>query len=821
MPEPSFNQLINNAALLLITAIIFDISKIRWRSNLMGIQRLLVGSVLGFICIMLMVRTWTFAPGIIFDTRSILLSISGLFFGFIPTIIAMIIAAIFRFYQGGAAAWAGISVIFATGTIGLIWGDLRKKQIEHISILELYLFGVVNHIVMLLLMLMLPHEVALQVLAAISLPVLLIYPIATTLLGMLLVDRAQRDKINQALKEREEQLSLAVQSANIGFFDRNLRSGETHISHEWKQQIGYEDDEISNDNMEWESRLHPDDKESTIAKMKACIESLNNFYELNFRLRHKNGSYRWLLSRGMILRNNSGKAIQLIGCQVDVTDQKEKEQAILIKERRFRGLAESTQDIIVLFDRNLQHEYVNPAGLSIFGSHEPDGNLRELQTAAIVDRIFVDMNDTLLQLFSKGEPSQKLVYLQEYEKKYVFDTRLSPVFNAEYQVEWVVGISRDVTMIFQAEAALRESEEKFRRIFHTSGIGIFISDLSGKFNDGNPALLDILGYNIDEYCKLRIADITHPGDLELILTMYNSFLLGERDSYSIENRYIRKDGEIVWGKLTTTLVKDEKNTPLFTIGMLEDITEKKLVEEKEKLTRLELKRLLINADQSRRALLSVIEDQKIAGDELKRLTNDLLVAYDSTLQGWSNALELRERETAGHSRRVVNLTLEIARTSGVEGEALTNIERGALLHDIGKMGIPDNILLKPGPLTNDEWIIMRKHPVYAYNLLSNIDYLKPALDIPYSHHEWWDGSGYPQGLAGTEIPLAARIFTVVDIWDALSSDRPYRPAWSKEKISNYIKNLAGTQLDPKIVDVFFKIIGKEGNELQHPAIFEN
>ncbi|MBE0686821.1 MAG: HD-GYP domain-containing protein [Anaerolineaceae bacterium] len=208
-------------------------------------------------------------------------------------------------------------------------------------------------------------------------------------------------------------------------------------------------------------------------------------------------------------------------------------------------------------------------------------------------------------------------------------------------------------------------------------------------------------------------------------------------------------------------------------------------------------------------MLSVIEDQKITEEELKRLTNDLLVAYDSTLQGWSNALELREQETAGRSRRVVELTLKIARALGIEEENLAYIERGALLHDIGKMGIPDNILLKPGPLSDDEWVIMKKHPIYAYNLLSKIDFLKQAIDIPYSHHERWDGSGYPQGLVGENIPLAARIFAVVDIWDALGSDRPYRKAWKHDDIIKYLRDISGKHLDPKIVEVFLNIIETE------------
>ena len=143
---------------------------------------------------------------------------------------------------------------------------------------------------------------------------------------------------------------------------------------------------------------------------------------------------------------------------------------------------------------------------------------------------------------------------------------------------------------------------------------------------------------------------------------------------------------------------------------------------------------------------------------------------------------------------------------GLENEALVHVRRGALLHDIGKMGVPDSILLKPGPLTDDEWIIMRMHPVYAHDLLAPIAYLLPALDIPYCHHEKWDGTGYPRGLQGEKIPLAARLFAVVDVWDALRSDRPYRLAWPEEKVREHIRSLSGTHFDPKVVEAFINLV---------------
>lgn len=193
---------------------------------------------------------------------------------------------------------------------------------------------------------------------------------------------------------------------------------------------------------------------------------------------------------------------------------------------------------------------------------------------------------------------------------------------------------------------------------------------------------------------------------------------------------------------------------------------------------------------------------------LEERTTQLTQAYDETIAGWAKTLELRDLETKGHSERVVPLTLRVARAMGMSEEELIHVRRGALLHDIGKLSVPDHILLKQGPLTDEEWKIMRMHPVYAYELLSSIDFLRPALDIPYCHHERWDGSGYPRGLKGEEIPLAARIFAVVDVWDALHSDRPYRPAWPEQKIYEYIREQAGKQFDPAVVEVFLSIVKK-------------
>ena len=204
------------------------------------------------------------------------------------------------------------------------------------------------------------------------------------------------------------------------------------------------------------------------------------------------------------------------------------------------------------------------------------------------------------------------------------------------------------------------------------------------------------------------------------------------------------------------------------------------------------------------------EDNKLRRGKKYRKTTDAARIYDETIEGWARALELRDKEAKGHAQRVSTMTVELARRIGVTDMSLVDIRRGALLHDIGKIAIPDGILFKSTPLSEAEWDVMRKHPIYAFELLSPITFLQNALDIPYCHHEHWDGSGYPRGLNREEIPIAARAFTIVDVWDALSTNRCYRPAWEYEAVVEYLLGESGHLLDPAIVPIFIKMLDEIG-----------
>jgi len=207
---------------------------------------------------------------------------------------------------------------------------------------------------------------------------------------------------------------------------------------------------------------------------------------------------------------------------------------------------------------------------------------------------------------------------------------------------------------------------------------------------------------------------------------------------------------------------------------------------------------------------AIAVDSAMMYKELQRSNIDLSLAYNATIDGWSRTLDLRDKETEGHTRRVTDMTLRLAASIGVDDSELVHIRRGATLHDIGKVAIPDHILFKPGPLNNEEWGIMRQHPRYALELLSPINYLAPALSIPHWHHEKWDGTGYPDRLGGEDIPFSARLFALVDVFDALTSNRPYRSAWSKQDTVQYIENQSGKHFDPGLTSEFLNLVHQNG-----------
>ena len=322
----------------------------------------------------------------------------------------------------------------------------------------------------------------------------------------------------------------------------------------------------------------------------------------------------------------------------------------------------------------------------------------------------------------------------------------------------------------QIQIQLSESEAQFRLLAENSSDMISKHDSNGIFLYVSPACRTILGYEPDELTGTSVTPLVHPEDAKQLADLLATPEWNDI-TVTVDYRARHKNGEYIWIETTARLFFDE-----------------------------------ISGQQEFQASSRNITERKEAEEQLHRAHSDLQDAYDKTIEGWVLALDLRDRETEGHTQRVTNMTEKLARILGYTDEEITHIRRGALLHDMGKMGIPDEILQKPGPLTDDEWVIMRKHPEMAYQMLSQIKYLKEAITIPYYHHERWDGSGYPHKLKGKDIPLQARMFAVVDVWDALSSDRPYRKKMPHREVIDYLQKESGRLFDPQVIEKFIPLI---------------
>jgi PAS domain S-box-containing protein len=513
--------------------------------------------------------------------------------------------------------------------------------------------------------------------------------------------------------------------------------------------------------------VHPDDLSQAMVALKLAAENKSSG-KIQIRCMHANGQYVYLELIGSAIRSEVNELEGFVLSGRDISQQKQAEMSVRESENRFRMVIDSIPMGIHFYrleeDGDLTLTGFNPAADKILGIKHSS-----LIGKSITEAFPAIKNPVVFDKFRKiaieGGMWKNGPFKYPVGEKVVY-LELLGFWMAPMEV---VTMFEDVTERLIAEDALRLSEEKFSKAFITSPDSININRMSdGMYWDINQGFTKLTGYSREDVI----------GKTSIELNIWNDpadrarLVEGIKNDGVVENlqaKFRAKDGHIIHGLMSASVLEIDHEKWLLNITR--DISDRIQYEE-----------------------------------ELHRSHQMLTEAYDATLQGWVIALEMREHETADHSRRVVDLTIQLVQHFDMDGIDLDLIQRGALLHDIGKMGVPDSILLKPGPLTDDEWAIMRSHPKNAYDMLSQIPYLQPSLDIPFCHHERWNGEGYPRGLKGNEIPLAARIFAVVDVYDALSSNRPYRPAWPHKDVIQYLIENKGRLFDPKVVDAFLRMI---------------
>jgi PAS domain S-box-containing protein len=583
--------------------------------------------------------------------------------------------------------------------------------------------------------------------------------------NLLKAEIERRRQAELAQRDQQAQLSRLADNATDMIAEMDANGILRYASPSYRVVLGYDPAElVGSDGYQL---IHPDERKLAFDAARQAAES-HSPKRIRVRARHTNGHFIHVEISGNPLYDDQGSITGFVLASRDISQEKEAEAVIEESERKFRNIIESLPLGIHMYTLQEDGELVlsdyNPAADIILKIDHTPLVGKTIETA-FPGLIASGIPDRFREIaLSGGRWDEEQL---DYSYPPIQGTFEVNVF--QYAPRKIVDIFTDVTQHIQADEALRVSEEKFANAFLTSPDAININRLAdGVYIDVNQGFGRLTGYSRQEVIGKSSLDLNiwaDPADRARLV----KGLLEKGGVDNLEAHFQRKNGNIGTGLMSARviIVQGEK----CILSVTRDITER------------------IQAEV-----------------DLREAHFRLEQAYTATLQGWAHALELRERETADHSRRVVDHTLQIARTLKIEGDALIHMQRGALLHDIGKMGVPDEILMKPGKLTPDEWVTMRQHTDYAKEMLSEIDYLRPSIDIPYGHHEKWDGSGYPQGLKGKEIPLPARIFAIVDVYDALTHDRPYRPAWPVKEARVYVLEQRGKHFDPEIVDIFLEMI---------------
>ena len=634
-------------------------------------------------------------------------------------------------------------------------------------------------------------------------------------------DQQERDRQRQ-LAESERRFRALFEQAPVAVFILDLQGRGVAANESATSMLGYAQEDVTRLSVN-DVSAQPIESEQVLDRLMRG-ESIPPHERL---LRRKSGETLSVEVHLALIRDESGHPYRIQAIARDITERKQAEEALGRSEQRFHALTEYAPDGVVIYGPSGRIEYASTAASRLLGYSMDEAKQVDLYEVTHPD----DLPD-LTPVFNRVVQAPGAAVTAQYRMRHRngswrwLESTISNCFEVP-GIDGLVFNFRDITERRLAQDQIRLQLQRLRALHLIDRVISSSFDVQLCLTAILDGVIEQLG--VSAAAVLLFDEPTHTLEFaagkgfKSAAIQKARFRMGEGviGKVALEQRAVHiqhlapnsrqlselgGDDILQPGEPAESAAVSFHALPLIAKGTLKGV-----------LTVLHAADL--EPDHDWLGFLETLGEQAaIAIDHgqtfrrLQRTNLELRLAYDATIEGWSRAMELRDRETEGHTQRVTELTLQLAKVLGVEEEQLVHIRRGALLHDMGKLGVPDSILHKPGRLTVDEWNLMQKHPQYAYDMLAPIAYLRPALDIPYGHHERWDGRGYPRGLRGEQIPLAARIFAVVDVWDALRSDRPYRESWPAQKVLDHLRVEAGTHLDPYVVQAFISMLAEETDE---------
>ncbi|MFN8412903.1 MAG: GAF domain-containing protein [Anaerolineales bacterium] len=638
----------------------------------------------------------------------------------------------------------------------------------------------------------------------------------------------------------EKYRALADNIPNVVFqCKNNSRYTFIYLNNAIEELTGYSKSDFLEKDLSFFDLYHPDDlKAMPTPKEDNTVEINRKPFHITYRIHHKSGEWRWVDEWGTGITNSNGKVEYLEGIMVDITERKQ-------HEREREGIIAVSA---ALRQANTRKEILNIIIDQLINLFQADGVLLALPT---LESSEIGKGSVIERMRGLSISPWKKVcnWVIENKKTYINNHKgLNSIFDDQEQLEdsdciatvpliaqekaigalWLVrhtDISEADLNLLSAIADITANalhrvilhDQTKQQLNHLTALHQIDMAITNSLDSS--VTINVILNHVKNELKVDAVDILLLSPVTRSLNYVAGLGFKTRN---IEKSQVKLSEDFAGNAaqerrtiscpdlrqfqetfIRSKLLADEEfivhfATPLIAKGQVKGVLE---IFHRKPLT---VDSDWINYFEALATQAAIAIESASLLENLQRSNTELMLAYDVTIEGWSRALDLRDQETEGHTQRVTEMALRLAEKMGMSDIDKLNLRRGALLHDIGKMGIPDSILLKPDVLQINEKEIMKQHPSYAYKMLFPISYLKHALDIPYCHHEKWDGSGYPRGLRGEEIPLAARLFSIVDVFDALTSDRPYRQAWSHKEAYQYIKKEAGKHFDPKIVEIFLE-----------------